>query len=425
MKKQLTLTMAISVLVLAVLACRLPWSPSIGTDTSTATLTPELILEVETEAAPVTPTETPTDMPTDTPTTIPTETTESEPIVPFLSSPVIFRFEMFSPVDGWAATQDGNHLLRTDDGGETWMDVTPAGLDPLSIGTTSLNFEPFLWDAKTAWFTPYNPAGSELFHTQDGGVIWQVMPVPFDNARYFFLDHSLGYGLVSLGAGAGSHYVALYRTVNGGVTWMEVFSHEPGESKSLPESGTKNGITFRGIDHGWVGGAIPMEDYFYLYYTEDGGTTWALETDISLPEAFSNVMLDVWQPIFISASSAFLPVRALGPDSEIDLLLYSSDDYGETWTFQANVENGRAVDFISEDEGWIAADLALYHSVDGGARWSPVTTNGIPAGTTFLRVDFVDNQHGWVLTTPDSDTWEPLIFYRTTDGGENWEQLLP
>jgi photosystem II stability/assembly factor-like uncharacterized protein len=136
-------------------------------------------------------------------------------------------------------------------------------------------------------------------------------------------------------------------------------------------------------------------------------------------------MLDVWQPIFISASSAFLPVRALGSDSESDLLLYFSDDYGETWTFQANVENGRVVDFISEDEGWIAADLALYHSVDGGARWSPVTTNGIPAGTTFLRVDFVDNQHGWVLTTPDSDTWEPLIFYRTTDGGENWEQLLP
>ncbi|MFN2302414.1 MAG: WD40/YVTN/BNR-like repeat-containing protein [Anaerolineales bacterium] len=284
---------------------------------------------------------------------------------------------------------------------------------------------PFFRDALTAWFTPFNPSGGMLYRTLDGGLTWDEFPVPFDNASYYFLDLSMGYGLVSLGAGAGSHYVALYRTVDGGMTWTEVFSHEPGESKSLPESGTKNGITFSGVDYGWIGGTIPMTDYFYLHYTEDGGITWSLETDIALPETFSNVMLDVWQPIFINASTAYLPVRALGVDSDSYLLIYRSNDYGQTWTFQNFVEDGRAVDFISVEEGWIAGDLALYHTVDGGITWSSVPAAGIPAGTYFINIDFVDEQHGWTLTTPDNSTWEPLIFYRTTDGGANWEQLLP
>jgi photosystem II stability/assembly factor-like uncharacterized protein len=48
---------------------------------------------------------------------------------------------------------------------------------------------------------------------------------------------------------------------------------------------------------------------------------------------------------------------------------------------------------------------------------------GIPAGTFFLDVEFVDSQHGWVVTTPDGDTWEPLELYRTTDGGASWTVL--
>jgi len=332
---------------------------------------------------------------------------------------------MFTSMEGWAVTRDEDHLLRTMDGGRTWMDATPLGLDVLSSGCTTLGIRPFFLDAETAWFTPNTTGGGMLYRTQDGGVSWTSNPLPFERAGYFFVDSSPGFALVDLGAGAGSHYVAIHRTEDGGATWTVVFTHEPGESKSLREGGSKNGVTFLDINHGWIGGNIPMEDHFYLYYTEDGGTNWALETDISLPSAYAGSWLDVEQPFFVTSTSGYLPVRAMAPDDNRYLLIYRTDDSGATWTFQNGVQDGRLVDFYSINEGYIAASTELYQTVDGGLTWSPVTSPGIPVGEYFLKVDFVNDQHGWALTTPDDSTWEPLHFYRTTHGGASWEQLLP
>jgi hypothetical protein len=57
--------------------------------------------------------------------------------------------------------------------------------------------------------------------------------------------------------------------------------------------------------------------------------------------------------------------------------------------------------------------------------WSTLSAEGIGMGEVFLKVDFVDQLHGWVLTTPDSSTWESLKRYRTENGGENWSLLAP
>ncbi len=46
-----------------------------------------------------------------------------------------------------------------------------------------------------------------------------------------------------------------------------------GTMASLPGSGHKGGISFLDMNHGWIGGDIPMNDYFYFYATTDGGAT--------------------------------------------------------------------------------------------------------------------------------------------------------
>jgi photosystem II stability/assembly factor-like uncharacterized protein len=415
MKKKLAIFLSIFALALAALACQFPGT---GNPTPTETMPPT---QVTTEVPTETPTETATEPPTATPTTEPT------PSLSVFPNPVIFSFSFFTPSQGWAVTQDRNNILVTQDGGQTWLDATPSSLGPMPSGRTSFGLSPFFLDENTAWVTPGNMGSGTgtIYHTTDGGVNWSSNTVPFDNARYFFVDANGGYALVDLGAGAGSQYVAIYQTNDSGANWTQVFTHEPGASKSLPESGHKAGLTFLDMNHGWIGGDIPMTDHFYFYYTTDGGVTWAQETDISLPATYSGSFLGVQQPFFINGMVGYLPVRALTAGGDTYYLIYSTDDGGQTWSYQGDVQDGKAVDFYSLDSGWIAADSGLYFSSDSGVTWSPAAANGIPSGEYMLKVDFVDLQNGWALGTPDSSTQVPLNLYHTTDGGANWTKLLP
>jgi photosystem II stability/assembly factor-like uncharacterized protein len=416
MRKKSIKVFTLILLIMILQACNLPWQESPTLESGKKT--PGMPLETDTQAPP--------EVSTSTATVTPSPTLTEEPGVslPVFTGPVIFDFSMFTSTHGWALTQDNDRLLRTVDGGQTWLDATPPDLHPLPADVTALWIQPFFLDEETAWFTS-NTLGSELYFTEDGGLTWRVTPIPFERARYYFLDLNLGYALVDLGAAAGSHYVAIYRTEDSGATWTEVFTHEPGVMKSLREGGSKGGMTYLDKNHGWIGGTYPMTDYFYLYFTEDGGTTWALETDISLPAVYNGSWLEVRQPIFMSDTVGYLPVRALAPDNNTYLMVYRSDDSGETWTFQNSVQDGSTLDFHALDEGWLASSTELFQTTDGGMNWNPVTISTGPVGEYILEIEFVDDQHGWLIATPDEETWDPRKLYRTTDGGVNWTQLVP
>jgi len=360
--------------------------------------------------------------PTDSPDLIPenTPTPTEELILVNFQNTRLDSIAMFDAFNGWGLAEYRSTLVHTGDGGNTWRDVTPLNLS-LPDEFTTLYLSPFFLDAQTAWFTTPGMDSSALLHTDDGGITWEQIPLPFAGGELFFLDPLNGYLLSSLGAGLGSHYLALYATQDAGHTWSLRFTHEPGESKSLPESGSKSGIVFRDVDNAWVGGSVPMEDFIYLYRSVDGGTSWN-RVEIPLPTEANRTFLETFTPVFVDPDHAFLPVRVMASDEDFRLAFYKSVDGGESWQYTSDVFNGRIFDFVDTNYAWASDGWHLYHTADGAATWINASA-GLPPGEYLLWVEFLNSDQGWLLTTPDPETIETTRLYVTHDGGISWSMI--
>jgi photosystem II stability/assembly factor-like uncharacterized protein len=264
-----------------------------------------------------------------------------------------------------------------------------------------------------------------LFRTADGGASWDesILP-PSMGGRFSFVDPSNGFFMADLGAGAGSNWVGIYSTTDGGANWTPEYVPEPGEPESegaLPGSGQKSGMTFIDTDRGWVTGNIPMENYLYLYNSLDGGSTW-VEQLAPIPTDFGTVFTESYPPVFFS-ENGIMPVTLYS--NVINLVIYTSDDAGTTWIPApapvANAGRGDQVDFVSPSEGFAWATGRFAVTSNAAQTWETVTPS-VPFGDSFLSMDFVDTSTGWVLTM-DADGHASL--YTTSDGGTTWTTLIP
>ena len=94
------------------------------------------------------------------------------------------------------------------------------------------------------------------------------------------------------------------------------------------------------------------------------------------------------------------------------------------------------VDFIDATHGWVvsllvdtageATNAAIAHTADQGASWKVDILESIePSLIAQLSVDFVDNEHGWVVARIMSGSnfnFGDLI--RTRDGGQTWDRVV-
>lgn len=408
--KPLSILLAIFFLMFSA-ACNVSTPETIQT---TASQTPPMATPTHTFPAP-TITEEPKPEETEVPTP---EVTE----IPVLGEPALLNtIHMVDDAQGWAVANARNSLLHTLDGGITWQDVTPYTI-LASQDYYSLSLAPYFLDAQNVWFTTPEMETSRLLHSDDAGSSWQETNLPFGSGQLYFLDSDHGYILVDLGAGAGSHYVAIYYTSDGGLNWMQRFSHEPGMSMSLPESGSKSGLTILDLNKAWIGGSTPIEDYTYLYRSIDGAQNWQ-KVNINLPDVINRIFIETWQPFFVDDQTGYVPLRVLQTSDDFLLLFCRSIDGGETWQYLSTVPNGTIYDFIDAMVGWASDGLSLYSTTDGAQTWS-VLASDLPAIETILQIDFVSDQVGWLRTTPDADTWETRHLFKTEDGGESWV-LLP
>jgi photosystem II stability/assembly factor-like uncharacterized protein len=333
---------------------------------------------------------------------------------PIVSAPAFTAIHMIDSTNGWAITDTG--VIRTNDGGATWHDVTPSGVTKLGYGTTF-----YFLDSNHGWVVSGNPQSDPptgtLYRTQDSGATWQSSAVNFFMGNMAFVNASNGWMMASLSVAMGSNAVAIFQTTDSGATWKQTYvndPNQPGAATTLPLGGLKDGITPTDMNNAWVGGITYANGVIYLYQTQDGGATWKLQP-VQIPAGYEQAQFETVGPQFVNAQNAYMPVHTTNQYGTL-MAVYYSHDGGANWALTPTlIPNGVPMDFVSATDGFVWNGTEFYVTHDGAKTWTTVSP-GVAFGDNFAGMDFVSTTTGFVLTN-DTHT---VILYKTTDGGATW-----
>ena len=376
----------------------------------------------------------------------PAASTESATSVPQPSRTPVANEGVSKPLDlirmindqqGWAIA--GPSVLRSQDGGETWSDVTPVGINVLASeistpspqGRSSIELKGAFLDAQVGWVAAPGLDRISIFHTVDGGRTWRTNELvvasaqqvyPIDVVSLTFLDERVGWLLRSTNVSAGHEEVELYRTQDAGATWQLIASARQGASGeelgSISSLGQKTGVGFRDSANGWLAGYSAGEGV-YLYRTRDGGSTWAAQ-ELAVPAGYTATggSAQSYPPIFFDEKRGLLPVYLGSTTPGFHLFFYLTSDGGADWsagTPLSSQNNDFVWSWPDSTHGFAAerGSGVLYSSFDGGRSWS----KRILAGLKLSQLDFISASVGWAISDGN--------LVKTQDGGENWETPLP
>jgi photosystem II stability/assembly factor-like uncharacterized protein len=338
--------------------------------------------------------------------------------------PVALRWlEMTDTLHGFAlagAGSDVYRLLRTDDGGRVWTDVTPQSARPSG---------PVAVESARTVLLPAN-LRTHVFavaRTDDGGRSWHLS-APFRDNRGLGLgapdviDARHAVVAVDEGAAAGSQGQALYASSDGGRTWRFVSrTQQTGRSGALPFGCDKNGFAFATPTRGLAGGVCAGGAAF-LYRTGDGGRTWHR---VALP-GLSACQCDV-SPRFFSPKAGAIVAAGFTTEGRPLVHTYWTDDGGADWR-PSPLPVGRASTAVSSASAstlWLVGTppgrirspfTRLVRTDDAGRSWH---ASSLPFDADGFQLDALDAATAYAVS--------PLVgrtsVLRTVDGGRTWQTI--
>jgi photosystem II stability/assembly factor-like uncharacterized protein len=310
-------------------------------------------------------------------------------------------------------------IYRTIDGGRRWS-ATPihsGGADPTSV--TSASFV----DAAHGWLLASIPAvagAADLVRTDDGGTTWMNLGSPVvgsDEAyRVHFTDPHVGW-LDTLSA---RPYA--YKSVDGGTTWQQVPLPEP--RGGWPKSGQffVGAQATQGIGviatvasfaptFGRSGIGASVVAYPPLTVrTFDGGVPvyyiYATITD-TIPKS------DIAAVDTKGRSGSSVQVQA--PNQ----LQLGSVDGGTTWAFIAPPSATGAIGYADAQNWWWIGSGAWSTSSNGGATWTPYRNIAVPQPLPG-SLQFLDARHAWFGAMAGTRA----VLLSTYDGGTHWQMTI-
>jgi photosystem II stability/assembly factor-like uncharacterized protein len=373
--------------------------------------------------------EQPTPMPTPSATETPAPTLTPEPTATLIPAPTateplratggpaLRTIHMLSQLNGWGIIDSA--LLITHDGGITWASV-PLPNAQMTAGSDVVFISPEIIYVLVPGSEGRN---AQFFTTRDSGITWETNPLPFPQAELDFLNDNIGFAYQVLSTDAGNMSVTVYQTLDRGLSWLPVFSHQTSQTtENLPLAGEKTGITFIDPSLGWMGMAN-IENEIGLYRSSDAGRTW-IKQQMTAPASLGAFTATTHPPFIFRDNSvdAILAVDFATPGlEESTRVFYMTHDTGATWAEAGAIPTGAAFTFINPQTGWAWGGHNLYFTADAAQTWTllPVAFSKNERASC---LNFINEKNGWLITV---DQKNRVHLYRSYDGGNTWTAITP
>ena len=302
--------------------------------------------------------------------------------------PVLQWVEMTSRQHGWSLNR-GDRLLVTWNEGHTWY-RTPA-VDVANGPSNAWNATHvqgfYALNARDAWVSTWVRNG--LYRTTNGGRTWVKLQAP--GAGWLdFLTPKRGWMLTEGGVAMGTYPSDLYDTIDGGAHWHLVastFSTRPKTSRPTLPPNLKTGVTFQSPTQGWI---ASVNSYYYgsqpspvLSRTTNRGHSWTWAILPREPGTGSP----------IGNPPEFFPVT--GRHGLIPLV-------SSPFTPSTHLAQTR--------------HIVWYQTNDRGIHWERVGQIMQPTArhSRGLDISFISASHGWILWSQGRHLWH------TRNGGRTW-----
>jgi photosystem II stability/assembly factor-like uncharacterized protein len=277
-------------------------------------------------------------------------------------------------------------VLRTVNGGTTWQ--LKAAPDPAYD-----NYVIEALDSTTAWVfgTDDNTSvGAKIWKTTNGGSTWVEQ---YANANSFgdglrFFDANNGIAVGDAEPASKSRMVVI-TTSNGGTTWTPVpRASVPAVDSAADELSATNQLDLTG-DIAWFA-TYGNTDAIHprVFKSTDKGLTWTASQPIPIDNSYGFSMRDATHGIMSNINSGSI-ARTTNAWASADSILIFNGDYGL-----------RAIDWIPGTDAVVVVGGPTGSgisgvSTDGGVTWTQKT---VPTGVGRLRhTQFLDVSTGWAV----------------------------
>ena len=340
---------------------------------------------------------------------------------------LVTHIQMISAERGWGiGGLDGasDHVLRTNDGGQTWMDVTPPEPAPDVENPSKIAVGYFI-NPMTGWVAYYedtiepSPGRFRVWGTMDGGDTWsasRALELEFlgstDYPPILSFDDADNGWLIARHGPAGMHNYPIYllRTADGGRNWEMAITPAEGGLQSC----RKSGVDFGTLTVGWATVADCPVVAPEVAVTRDGGRNWEpimLPAPDSRPQLFETELCEGHSPQLVTE---LIGAVAVSCRTGLNLnFIYTTQDGGETW--ESHLYPGGELSLL-DPRTVFAFDRHIHKTLDGGQSWEFVKTVQWDG-----QFNFVSDQIGWAVAR-DGDA---LALVTTTNGGKTWSLLKP